>query len=80
MRGNRDDPIKRKAISETLPLIFRAIDTNSDGQIEYQEFQNYFESFGVIDNTFTKFIFKSLDLNHNLYLCEKGIFLIIKNF
>ena len=74
MRGNRDDPIKKKAILDTLPLIFQSIDNNSDGQIECAELQNYFESFGFTDNKFTKSIFKSLDSNHDLFLSEKGIF------
>ena len=44
LRGDRDDPVKRKAILDTLPFIFQAIDTNNEGSIASDEFQVYFES------------------------------------
>lgn len=64
--------MKRKAIFDTLPLIFDAIDTNADGQIESEEFQVYFESFGITDHKFAIEIFRELDNNHDLLLSKQG--------
>lgn len=64
--------MKRKAIFDTLPLIFDAIDTNADGQIEIEEFKAYFESFGIIDHKYSIEIFKELDANHDLMLSKQG--------
>lgn len=72
LRGGRDDHTKQKAISETLPLIFNAIDTNSDGMIESAEFQLFFESLGIVDKRFTIDVFKEMDTNHDLYLSQQG--------
>ena len=76
LRGDRDDPVKRKAILDTLPLIFQAIDTNNDGSIANEEFQVYFQSFGLDDEKFTTEIFKILDTNHDLSLSQEGIVVI----
>ena len=76
LRGDRDDPVKRKAILDTLPLIFQAIDTNNDGSIAKEEFQVYFESFGLEDTKFAIEIFKDLDTNHDLSLSQEGIVVI----
>lgn len=74
LRGGRDDHTKQKAISETLPLIFNAIDTNSDGMIESAEFQLFFESLGIVDKRFMIDVFKEMDTNHDLYLSQQGMF------
>jgi len=71
LRGDRDDPVKRKAIFDTLPLIFDAIDTNSDGDIASEEFQAYFASFGLKDPKFAIEIFKEMDTNHDLALSKQ---------
>ena len=72
LRGGEDDPVKRKAILDTLPLIFQAIDTNGDGQIASDEFAVYFQSFGLDDTKFSNEIFKELDQNHDLFLSQQG--------
>ena len=72
LRGNRDDANVRKAILDTLPLIFEAIDTNRDGQIASEEFQVYFESFGVSNTKFAIEVFKELDTNHDLIISQDG--------
>ena len=72
LRGDRDDPVKRKAILDTLPLIFQSIDTNNDGSIASDEFQVYFESFGLHDTKFAIEIFKDLDTNHDMALSQQG--------
>ncbi len=64
--------MKRKAILDTLPLIFQAVDTNGDGQIESAEFHTYFESFGLSDQKFSYEIFRELDTNHDLALSQQG--------
>ena len=74
LRGGRDDHTKQKAISELLPLIFNAIDTNKDGLIESSEFQMFFESLGVNDTKLAINVFRELDSNHDCYLSQEGLF------
>lgn len=63
MRSALNDESKRKTISDTLPVIFDAIDANRDGGIETHEFKNYFLSFGLNDDDFTLMVFKNIDVD-----------------
>ena len=56
-------------------MIFDAIDTNGDGQIASEEFQVYFESFGITDHKFAIEIFREMDSNHDLMLSKQGNYL-----
>ena len=57
-----------------MPLIFDAIDTNSDESIAVEEFQAYFESFGIMDHKFAVDTFREMDANHDLLLNKQGIY------
>ena len=48
-----------------MPLIFEAIDTNADGGIGPEEFDNYFISLGVEDTYFALKVFQAMDTNHD---------------
>ena len=72
MRGAISDENKRKAISSTLPIIFDAIDANRDGGIELHEFKNYFLSFGLDDDAFTKMVFQNIDIDGDGDLSKEG--------
>ena len=63
---------------DTLPLIFQAIDTNNDGAIASDEFQVYFQSFGIDHPKFSQNIFKELDTNHDRALSQEGLISYIK--
>ena len=60
------------AITSSLPLIFDAIDTNSDGAIEATEFAAYFTSFGINDTAFANLVFKAMDSNNDCVLSKRG--------
>lgn len=59
------DESKRASINATLPIIFKAIDSNHDNDISPDEFQNYFVSLGVADKAFAEEVFKAMDANHD---------------
>ena len=59
------DESKRASINATLPIIFRAIDSNHDNDISPEEFQNYFVSLGVSDRAFADEVFRAMDANHD---------------
>lgn len=80
LRGGRDDHTKQKAIAETLPLIFDAIDLNKDGMIESSEFQMFFESLSINDTKFCISVFKEMDTNHDLYLSREGVCVFNKDY
>jgi len=74
LRGDRDDHVRRNATNETILLIFQAIDSNEDGKISTEEFQAYFESFGINDLNYIKDIFKIFDTNHDQFISQQGKF------
>ena len=59
------DESKRASINATLPIIFRAIDSNQDDGISPDEFNNYFKSLGVEDEAFANEVFEAMDTNHD---------------
>ena len=71
--GEPNDLSKRKAITDTLPLIFEAIDTNGDGSIESPEFATYFASFGIVDTQFADAVFRAMDANSDGSLSKEGL-------
>ena len=85
MRGDRDDHVRRNATNETILLIFQAIDSNDDGKISTEEFQAYFESFGINDLNYIKDTFKIFDTNHDQFISQQGkliffLFLILNYY
>ena len=53
-------------------MLFQAIDSNEDGKLSTEEFQNFFESFGIIDLNFIKDTFKIFDSNHDQFISQQG--------
>ncbi len=49
MRSALNNEKKRLAITETLPLIFDAIDYNRDDGVSVDEFSVFFKSLGIHD-------------------------------
>ena len=66
------------AITAVLPLIFDAIDTNSDDAIAADEFAAYFASLGVNDKAFAHLVFKSMDSNNDGVLSKRGFSILLK--
>jgi Ca2+-binding EF-hand superfamily protein len=81
LRGELDDPIVKKATHDALTLLFRIVDTNSNGFISHEDFQFYFQSLGITDNKFTSEIFKAFIFNnHNFSINEEGKLFILSIF
>ena len=58
------DPALRKVLAGPLPLFFAAVDANSDGMIQKDEFELFFEIIGL-DPKMAGDTFQAIDTNHD---------------
>ena len=65
MKMQRDDPEMRKSISDAMLSFFTAIDVNNDGHLDFEEFRNVFDGFGMVDSSFARAAFDEIDVNHD---------------
>lgn len=72
MQESLADEIKREAITNTLPLIFDAIDSNQDDGVSIDEFSNYFKSLSLFDSKFAGDVFAAMDANNDGSLSKEG--------
>lgn len=65
LRKQKDDPAFQKCLSEALHTVLTAMDTNSDGFVDLDEYRKFFENCGIVESDFTKAAFKAIDTNND---------------
>ena len=58
------DPSMKETLAGPLPLFFSAIDANSDGMIQKEEFELFFDIIGL-DTKMAGPTFEAIDTNHD---------------